>query len=105
MHPGALVPDICHLEKIWIQSCSLTGLLKDRLMSPWGTSRHNYPVKLMLLYLFLQKPLGSIRAHEKVFHHKNYIRQALSILLYSINIHHSCDIYPAMTDEDSYSRF
>jgi hypothetical protein len=49
MHPGALIPDIDHLEKIGVQARLFTGTSKKRFMGPRGAGGDHDAVKSLLL--------------------------------------------------------
>jgi hypothetical protein len=64
MDPGALVPDVGHLQEVLIEAAAPEGLLEEGLMGPGRTSGDNDPVQFLFLNHFLQLLLGVLGAGE-----------------------------------------
>ncbi len=62
MHPATLVSNVRHLEKVDVESGFSNGFSEKRFMGSWGARRHNYTVKIVLLYLLYNPLLRVFRA-------------------------------------------
>jgi hypothetical protein len=100
-----MLPDICHLEKIGIQTSLLTGCPEGGLMHGGGTGGNHYPVKPQLLNVLLNQGLARVGTHELVVTGDYHRIQALGILGHGGKINCTGYVTAAMTDINPYPRF
>ncbi len=100
MDPGALIPDIGHLEEVLVDTCISHRFLKQGLMGLRRAGANNDPVELVLLDCLGDSLLGILRATKEILLHIFNKGQAPCIPGNSWNIHYPCYIGAALAYKD-----
>ncbi len=100
MNPRALIPDIGHLEEIFIESYLSNSLLEQRFVGAGRAGGHHDAVQMVLLHRLFDLLLGILRAGVEVFLHVDNIFQFLGEFLYLRDIDYATNVDPTMADED-----
>jgi hypothetical protein len=101
VNPGALIPDIGHLEEILIETHFPNRFLEHGFMGSRRAGGNENPVQLMFLDGFLDLLLGILGTGVKVFVDVDNPFKRLGILFHLGNLDDPSDIDPAVADKDT----
>ena len=104
MYPGALISNIRHLEKIWIEPGLPDCFSEQRFVSPRGTRSDDNSIKLVFLNYFLYPLLSILRTSEEISLSIDHVGQGLGKFSGIRDIYIPADIDSAVADEDPDSR-
>ena len=86
VHPGALIANIGHFKKIFVDPRIEYRFLKERFMGAGRAGRYNHPIQILLFnnlgYLFL----GILGAAEEIIFSKDDIGQGFGVFDYIRNL-------------------
>ena len=105
MDPGALITDICHLKKIFVETCFPYGGPEERLMGSRRTGCHNNPVDLVFIDDLLHLVLRVLGTGKEVFIGEDHIGKCLRVGLHLGHIDNAADVDAAVADKDTDPRF
>ena len=101
MHPGALIADIGHLEKIFVEAHLPNRFLKERLMGARRAGGDHHPVQMMLIDCLFDLLLRILRTGIEVFIHVFHVRQRAGIFLHLGDVNDPADVDSAVTHKDA----
>jgi len=99
MHPGILIANVGHLEKIFIETASLEGILEELFMGARRAGRHHYPVQLLFGDDLPDLLLGILGAGKEIVVDENYLGQRCRIGPDFADVDHRADVDAAVADK------
>ena len=102
--PGIVVPDIGHLDEIFVQAGGDQGLLEKGLVGPGGAGGHHDPVEVVFRNPLGDEVLGVGGAGEEVVLHMGHVGQGPGVFRHRLHIHHVGDVDAAGADKDADAR-
>ena len=104
MSPGALVTNICHFKKVWIQTCFADSFPEKRFVSSGSTGCNYNSIEIMFFDTFFDRVHTILRTGIQQVFRVFHICDISGIFSYIFHIHNSGNINTAMTHKNSYSR-
>ena len=99
MNPGALVPDVGHLEEVGVQSRLANGVAEDGLVGARRAGGDNDPVQSVLGDALLDQLQGVGGTGVDGVLGEDNVGQGLGVVYHGLHVHHPGDVRPAGADE------